>query len=116
MKKFMLIFLGTEYTELGLSPEEMQTQMGKWFAWQGKMEAAGVVETGHALESSNIRRVSGPERTVTDLTAAEVKEIVGGYYIVKAADFDAAAKIAEDYPDYHLGGTVEIREVMVFEQ
>ncbi len=115
MKKFMLIFVGTNYGELGLSPEEMQSQMGKWFEWQGKMEAAGVVEGGHALES-NMRRISGPERTVTDLTAAEVKEIVGGYYIVKAADFDGAAKIAEDYPDYHLGGTVEIREVMVFEQ
>lgn len=115
MKDFMLIFLGADYGELGLSPEEMQNRMGKWFEWSGKMEAAGVLKSGHALHS-NIRRVSGPERITTDLTATEVKEIVGGYYIVTANDFDGAAKIAEGFPDYDLGGTVEIREVMVFDQ
>ena len=59
-------------------------------------------------------RVTGPERIVTDLAATEVKEIVGGYYIVKAADLDGAVKIAEGYPDYDLNGRVEIREIMVF--
>ncbi len=115
MKDFMLIFLGEDYADMGLSPEEMQTQMGKWFAWNTKMQEAGVVKDGHALHPQ-IRRVSGPERTITDIAATEVKELVGGYYIVMAEDFEGAAKIAEDYPDYHLGGTVEIREVMVFEQ
>jgi len=115
MKKFMLIFVGTNYEELGLSPDEMQGRMGKWFEWQGKMEASGVMHNGHALHSQ-IRRVSGPERTVTDLAATEVKEIIGGYYIVSAADADEAVKIAEGYPDYDLNGRVEIREVMVFDQ
>jgi len=69
---------------------------------------------GHALESTTVRHVSGPDRTVTDRAGSEIKELVGGYYIVKAADFDAAMKIAESYPDYDKGGTVEIREVMEF--
>lgn len=115
MKDFMLIFIGKNYDELGLSSEEMQNRMGKWFEWQSKMEAAGVVKGGHALQSA-VRRVTGPERIITDLTATEVKELVGGYYIVTAADHDEAAKIAEGYPDYDLGGAVEIREVMVFDQ
>ena len=63
-----------------------------------------------------MRRIVGKERTVTDLTSAEVKEIVGGYYLVEAKDFDAVEKIAQDYPDYDLGGTVEIRELMVFDR
>jgi len=115
MKDFMLIFLGKDYSDMGLSPEEMQDKMGKWFAWNTKMQEAGVVKGGEALHSK-IRRITGPERVVTDLTATEVKELVGGYYIVTAEDYDGAAKIAEDYPDYDIGGTVEIREVMVFEQ
>jgi hypothetical protein len=53
---------------------------------------------------------------VTDLTSAEVKEIVGGYYLVRAQDFDGVQEIAQDFPDYDLGGTVEIREVMVFDR
>ena len=115
MKDFMLIFLGKDYGEIGLSPEEMQGRMGKWFEWSSKMEADGVVKGGHALHSA-VRRVTGPERTITDLAATEVKELVGGYYIVTATDLDGAAKIAEGYPDYDLGGTVEIREVMVFDR
>lgn len=115
MKEFMMIFSGADYTDLGLSPEELQTRMGKWFAWGNKMEAAGVLRGGKAL-NPQIRRVIGKNRTVTDLTSAEVKEIVGGFYIVETTDFDAVEKIAQNFPDYDLGGTVEIREVMVFDR
>lgn len=111
----MMIFIGADYAALGLSPEELQGRMGKWFAWGNKMEAAGVLRGGNALEPQ-MRRIAGKERTVTDLTSAEVKEIVGGYYLVEAKDFDAVQEIAQDFPDYDLGGTVEIREVMVFDR
>ncbi len=115
MKEFMMIFIGADYTDLGLSPEDLQNRMSKWFAWNDKMEKEGVVVSGNAL-TPQIRRVVGANRTVTDLTSAEVKEIVGGYYLVKANNFDDVQKIAQDYPDYDLGGTVEIREIMVFDQ
>ena len=115
MKKFMLVFLGADYSTKGLSPEEMQQRMGKWFAWSQKMTDAGLVESGHALDAAKVRQVSGPARTVTDRAGSEVKELIGGYYIVHAADFDTAETIAADFPDYDLGGTVEIREVMVFD-
>ncbi len=115
MKEFMMIFIGADYTDLGLSPEELQGRMGKWFAWGDKMEKAGVLRGGNAL-TPNIRRVIGESRTVTDLTSTELKEIVGGYYLVAANDFDAVQEIAQDFPDYDLGGTVEIRKIMVFDQ
>lgn len=115
MKEFMMIFIGADYADLGLSPEELQNRMGKWFAWGNKMEQAGTLRGGHALHG-NMRRIVGENRTVTDLTSTEVKEIVGGYYIVEAADVDAVEKIAQDFPDYDLGGTVEIREIMVFDK
>ncbi|WP_353777887.1 YciI family protein [Winogradskyella sp. 3972H.M.0a.05] len=114
MKEFMMIFIGADYADLGLSPDELQNRMGKWFAWSNKMEQAGISKSGNALHPQ-MRRIVGQNRTVTDLTSAEVKEIVGGYYIVQAEDFDAVEKIAQDFPDYDLGGTVEIREVMVFD-
>ncbi len=115
MKDFMMIFLGADYSELGLSPEEMQNRMTKWFGWNDKMAQAGILKGGNAL-TPQIRRIVGKDRTVTDLTAAEVKEIVGGYYVVEAENFDAVEQIAQDFPDYDLGGTVEIREIMVFER
>lgn len=115
MKEFMMIFIGADYGDLGLSQDDVQARMGKWFAWGQKMEQSGILRGGNALHS-NARRISGSSRTVTDLTSAEIKEIVGGYYLVAANDFDEVAEVAQDFPDYDLGGTVEIREVMVFDR
>ncbi|HBF20532.1 MAG: hypothetical protein CMI36_01425 [Owenweeksia sp.] len=114
MKNFMLIFLGPSYADLNLSPEEMQERMGKWFTWGNKMEKAGILVGGDAL-TDTIKRMSGPDQTVTDVASSEVKELIGGYYIVKAKNFDEALEIARDYPDFDQNGTVEVREVMVFD-
>ncbi len=113
MKDFMLIFLGPSYEDLNLSPEEIQGRMGKWFAWNDKMEKAGILVGGNAL-TGKIKRVDGPDKTVTDVAASEVKELIGGYYVVKAKDFDEAVKISYDYPDFDKQGSVEVREVMVY--
>jgi len=115
MKDFMMIFIGSTYEELGLEQNEIQERMGKWMAWGNKMGEAGILKGGHAL-MSNIRRVTGPNRTVSDGPFVESKEMVGGYYIVTAENVEEVMKIAEDYPDYDVDGTVEIREIMVFDQ
>ena len=115
MKEFMMIFIGADYEEIGLSPEQLQGRMGKWFAWGNKMEEQGVLRGGNALLSLS-KRVVGADRTVSDGPFVEGKELVGGYYLVAAENADAVVEIAQDYPDYDLGGTVEIREVVVFDK
>lgn len=113
MKEFMLIFIGSDYETLGLSPEQMQARMGKWFAWNTKMREQGVIKSGDALHPGG-KRVSGADRTVTDGPFVESNEVIGGFYIVTAEDYAGAVEIAQDYPDYDLNGAVEIREVQVF--
>mgnify|MGYP002397208091 CR=1 FL=1 len=115
MKDVMLIFLGPDYGDLNMSPDEIQGRMGKWFAWHEKMLKDGVMVEGNAL-TGTVKRMSGEDKTLTDVASSEVKELVGGYYVVKAKNFDEAAVIARDYPDFDLQGTVEIREVMGFDQ
>lgn len=107
----MLIFLGVNYEEKNLSPEEIQKRASEWMNWQAKMGEQGILKEGNALQSKS-KRITGRERTVSDRSSTELKEIIGGYYIVKAESFDDAIKIAQDYPDYDLNGTVEIREVI----
>lgn len=114
MKDFMLIFVGSDYVTLGLSPEQMQERMGKWFAWNTKMREQGVIKSGDALHPGG-KRVVGENRTVTDGPFVESNEVIGGFYIVTAADYEGAVEIAQGYPDYDLNGSVEIREVMVFD-
>lgn len=114
MKEYMMVFIAQDYQKIGLSPEETQNQMGKWFAWGDKMAAAGILVGGEALTPIG-KSISGPNRIITDSPSAESKEIIGGYYTIKAASFDEAIKVAEDYPDFQFGGRVEIREIVKFD-
>ncbi len=115
MKDFMMIFMGRDYGELGFSPEQMEERMGRWFAWSEKMEANGREPKGEALLATG-KHISGTDMTVTDGPFLEGKELVGGYYIIKAKDYDDAVKCAKGFPDYDLESKVEVREVMVFDR
>jgi len=55
----------------------------------------------------------GDGQVVTDGPFAETKEVVGRYWIVEAADYDEAVKLASRCPTLEYGGTVEVREVEV---
>jgi hypothetical protein len=50
---------------------------------------------------------------VTDIAASEFKELVSGYSIIKAANYDEAVAIARECPIFQTEGTtVEIRTVI----
>lgn len=111
MKEFMFIFTGPTYDELNLSAEEAQAQMMKWFNWMDDLKAKGLYVEGRPL-LPEMKRINGASKVVTDGPFAESKELVGGYLIVKAKDFDHAVEAAQGFPDYDLHGGVEIREVL----
>lgn len=52
---------------------------------------------------------------VTDGPYMESKEMVGGFFVVRAESLEAAIEIAKGCPDLELGGSVEVRDVVVFE-
>lgn len=110
----MMIFIGADYEELGLSPEEIQERMGKWFAWNQKMHEDGIVVSGEALQPG-VTRIATKDQVVTDNVAVESKELVGGFYVIKAENLEAAKEIAKGYPDYGLEGVLELREVLEFD-
>ncbi len=113
MKDFMLIFKGPDYSQRGLSPEEIQAQMGKWFAWVEKLQKANRFVGGEALmpKGKTVTAVGA----VTDGPFAETKELVGGYFIVKAKDIDDAISLTVDFPDFETENVVEVREVAVYD-
>lgn len=112
MKEFMFIFIGKDYADLGLSPEEQQKQMQLWFSWVDKLKAADIYVEGRALTAA-ARTLHDRSSLPTDGPYAEAKELVGGYFIVKSESLEAATEIAKDFPDFDLEGVVEVREVMV---
>jgi hypothetical protein len=111
MKEFMLIFLGADYDKAKLSPDEVQAQMQKWFQWIDKLKSKDIYVDGKPLTPVG-KTVKGKKPVVTDGPFAETKELVGGYFIIKATSLEEAAELAKDCPDFELGGAVQVREVM----
>lgn len=107
MEKFMLIFHGGME---GSSPEQMQTSMGKWMAWIEKLSKQGKYVAGEPLLPGG--KLIANNKTVTDGPYTEGKEVVGGFFIINAKDYDEAVKICDDYPDYEYGGSIQVRQVM----
>lgn len=107
MEKFMLIFHGGMDAQ---SPEQMQASMGKWMAWIEKLNKQGKYVAGEPLLPGG--KLIASNKTVTDGPYTEGKEVVGGFFIINAKDYDEAVKICDDYPDYGYGGSIQVRQVM----
>ncbi len=58
--------------------------------------------------ATTVRAADG-ELLLTDGPFADTKEIFGGFYLLEAADLDAALAFAARIPAVRLGGSVEIR-------
>lgn len=110
MEKFMFIFHGGQMPEDQQSPEALQAAMGKWFAWIEKLNAAGRYDSGEPLLPGG-KQLTAVD-AVTDGPYAEGREVVGGYFIVKAENMEEAVALAKEYPDFGYGGTVQVRQVM----
>jgi len=113
MQDFMFIFRSSR-AATSLSPEEMQNNMQQWFQWVEALRKKNIYVSGEALGPAG-KTISGKKALITDGPFAESKELVGGFFVIKAASMDEAVDIAKDYPDFVLNGGVEVREIMKFE-
>jgi len=113
MKEFMMIFLGGDYESGELSPEQFQTKMGLWNKWVAELRADDLFVNGHALKNQSAH-VEGDDLVMTDGPFVESNELVTGYFVVKAKDLNHAKDLVKGYPDFDLGGKVEIREIQTF--
>lgn len=107
----MLIFFGETGEYDKLSPSEIQSRMQNWQTWTEKMINDGVYVDGKGL-LTNAKTLTSKDGVVKDGPYLDIKESVGGYYIIQVATMEAAVKIAKEYPDFDLSGGVEIRECM----
>lgn len=113
MPKFLLLLHDAPDTYSKLSPDQMQRVIEKYVAWGDRLRKTGVLQGGEKLadEPGRIMRARNGEIRVTDGPYSETKEVLGGYYIVSAADYDKAIDLARDCPHFEYGGTIEVREI-----
>jgi hypothetical protein len=113
MKEFVLIVRLEELPEVKFSPADLQPLMNVWEKWMDNIIAQNIlVSRGNRLAADGRTIKNG--RVITNGPYAETKEIIGGYFIIRANSIDEAAEIAKSAPIIG-NGTIEVRDIYFYE-
>jgi hypothetical protein len=109
MAKYLLMLYQKPNWTDRFSPDEMQKALEKYIAWSqkpfnldGKRLAAG---PGRIIQSE------GGRLRATDGPYSELKEVMGGFYLIEAANYEEAVQRSLDHPHLEYGGKIELREL-----
>ena len=111
MKEFALVFRRPPFDPNKVSPKEMQEIAKKWDNWHEDLVSQGKVGSSVRLGSEG--KVLKGGGVITDGPFVELREILGGLYILKAESLEEATTLAHGCPILGLGGSVEIRPLYV---
>jgi len=114
MADYMLLLRDEPSEFEHLSPEQIQEIIARYTVWSDELAERGKLVGSNKLtdgEGRVVRRVDDKVR-VLDGPFSESKEIVGGYFTVRADSYDEALEIAESCPHLEFG-PIEIREIEI---
>jgi hypothetical protein len=112
MKYILLIYSNDARSNFdSLSEEEQKGILGEYMAISEHPSVIGGDQLQPA-ETATTVRVDGGDTLTTDGPFAETKEVLGGFYMLEAADLDAALEIAARIPAARMGGSIEVRPVV----
>lgn len=116
MKNYLIIIYGTTESEKAwaeFTPEQMQAGLKAYMDYTEHLVAKGAMIAGEGLSRNGavLTNTTGSV-TVTDGPYVFAKEMVGGFYFIKADSLAEATELAKGCPALHHGGRVEVREQM----
>lgn len=113
MAEYMLLLHEDPSGFAEVSPDEIQKVIGEYVAWRSHLAESGRLAGGKKLrdeggrwltkENGKVRIIDGP--------FSEANEVIGGYFMITASDYDEAVEISRDCPHLKYGGRIELREV-----
>ena len=115
--KYIALLYGDPQVDPGPVPgtPEFMQMLGEFQSATTAMAEAGVLVDSSPLQppqTATTVRVRDGQTQLSDGPFAEIKEQLGGYYILDCADLDTALRYAAMIPAARYGG-VEVRPVMV---
>ena len=113
--QYALLIYTEEFTEAP-SAEAQASEIDAYNAFGAHVASRGAMKAGEALHptsSATTVRVRDGRTISTDGPFAETKEVLGGFYIVEAADLDEAIDYAARIPGAK-SGSIEIRPIVDF--
>jgi hypothetical protein len=113
--KVMALIYGDASRWDSFTDEEKQAVYARYRAFGEEAEAKGAMVGGNELASTRDAttvRVRNDETLVTDGPYAEVKEALGGFYVLEADSMDEAIDLAAKIPGAETGA-VEVRPLYI---
>lgn len=112
MPKFMLLLQHAPDRYQRMSPEQLQNTREKYQVWMDRIRSSDRFVSSDKLqeEGGKVLSLSSGRLTVTDGPYSETKEVVGGYFMFRAADYDEALELVRDHP-FLADGTIVLRQV-----
>lgn len=113
MPGYMLLLHNPTDENTGLSAEEIQSVIEDYMAWRDTIASEDRLLGGDKLTDEGGRHLKNENGAIriTDGPYAEVKEALGGYFSIKAANYEEAAAIAKTCPHLKYGGWIELRQI-----
>jgi hypothetical protein len=110
MQYALMIYAEPRYQE-ALTDAERDAVQAEFLALGDDARCVGAARLGPVETATTVRVVSG-RTLMTDGPFADTKEVLGGIYLIEAADLDEALELAARIPAARLGGAVEVRPVV----
>lgn len=100
MAQFMLLLHQAPHYNADLPREKMMEMTRRYMAWADGLRQKGKMVGGEKLTASGGRhvRVKDGKPVASDGPYAEAKEVIGGYFVIEAADLAEAEAIARECP------------------
>ena len=115
MKEFMLLIRTDGDHLAGLTPEGQQAHIRKIGAYIGNLVSEGKLKDAQPLETGGTT-IYGNKGVFKDGPFAETKEVIVGYFLVRAKDLDEAIAIGKANPVFDVAETwMEVRPVKTME-
>ncbi len=113
MAKFVLLFQDDSESAVTLSPDEVRTIVGDFSDWAGLLREQGRLLGGQKLTNDRGRfmQQQGGQIQVMDGPFAETKELLSGFMMIEADDYESAVEISKSCPQLKYGGRIEIRQI-----
>ena len=109
MQYALMIYADPGYAE-DIPESEYDSLRAEFLALADDPRCIGSARLQPAETATSVRVVGG-RTLMTDGPFADTKEVLGGLYLVEAANLDEAIEMAERIPTARLGGAVEVRPV-----
>jgi len=108
MPQFLLLLRDSGTFPTDISPDEIQQIILRYRDWMIRIGGSGSACDYDALRVLVDRNGT---TNITDGPYAEAKEVLGGFMLVEAPDYDAAVALCNGSPHLEFGGSIEVRQI-----